>query len=286
MVERDEAALELLVAHEQLAEAVDPAMAHLDDPSPGLLLRVAPLDVGLFAAVADVRDVAMRLDDANVFGASVARVGAQMLVAPHWRALALDHDGAEYLVDSLAVIHVGRGHDERQRDATAVHQQVAFASFFFPDPSGSARPLLAPAGPSSSPRRCFAIARRFLPSRRTRPARLSTATRKSQPLPTRESACERRWRCQSAPWATPSPGNPCAVPRRWLRILGAPAWAGDRRRACVRRFCLPVRHAEESAAPRAARTHPSPPTIRLAWPRSRSDTAHSAARNDSVPIYG
>src|SRR2546428_8632984 len=134
MVERDEAALELLVAHEQLAESVEPAVAHLDHPSPGLLLRVTPLDVGLLAAVDDVRDVAMRLDEANVFGASVARVGAQVLVAPHWRALALDHESAEYLVDSLAVIHVGRGHDERQRDATAVHQQVAFASFFSPDP--------------------------------------------------------------------------------------------------------------------------------------------------------
>src|SRR2546427_12380935 len=109
MVERDEAALELLVAHEQLAESVEPAVAHLDHPSPGLLLRVTPLDVGLLAAVDDVRDVAMRLDEANVFGASVARVGAQVLVAPHWRALALDHDGAEYLVDSLAVIHVVSG---------------------------------------------------------------------------------------------------------------------------------------------------------------------------------
>ena len=27
------------------------------------------------------------------------------------------------------------GHDEQQRDATTVHQQVSLASLFFPDPS-------------------------------------------------------------------------------------------------------------------------------------------------------
>src|SRR5439155_4958535 len=84
----------------------------------------------------------------------------------------------------------------------------------------------------------------------------------------------------------PLAGSLCAAHTRWPRILGAPAWAADRRRACARRSCPQARHAEESAAPRAARTHPSPPTIRLAWPRSRSDTAHSAAQNDSLPNYG
>jgi len=43
------------------------------------------------------------------------------------------------VVDALAVIDVGCGHDDRQRDATPVHQQVALAALFFPDPSGWAR---------------------------------------------------------------------------------------------------------------------------------------------------
>ncbi len=57
MVEGDEAALEFLVAHEQLAKAVEPAMADLDDPAPGLLVRIALLDVSFGASTNNVRDV-------------------------------------------------------------------------------------------------------------------------------------------------------------------------------------------------------------------------------------
>ena len=66
MVERDKAALELLVSHEQLTEAVELAVADLDHPTPRLLLRVAPLVVSLFAPVHDMRDVAVVLDSAKV----------------------------------------------------------------------------------------------------------------------------------------------------------------------------------------------------------------------------
>ena len=69
VVERDEAALELLVAHEQLAEAVEPTVAHLDHPAPCLLLRVAPLGVGFSAATDDMRDVAVGFDDPQAFSA-------------------------------------------------------------------------------------------------------------------------------------------------------------------------------------------------------------------------
>ena len=141
----------------------------------------------------------MGVDDAQVLGAAIAGVGAQMLASANGRALALDDDGAEHSVQSLAVIDVGRGHDDRQRDATAVHQQMAVAPIFSPDPSGWARRLPAQAGPSSLRRPRFAIARRCPPCRRTRPVRLSKALRKSQPSPTRGSACGLRWRCQSAP---------------------------------------------------------------------------------------
>ena len=41
------------------------------------------------------------------------------------------------------------GHDDRARDATAVHQKVALASIFSPGPSGSARQLPEPAALSS-----------------------------------------------------------------------------------------------------------------------------------------
>ncbi len=68
----------------------------------------------------------MRFDDAQVVGASVARVGTQMSTATKRCELALDHDGAEHLIEALAVVDVSRSHDERQLDATAVHQEVTF----------------------------------------------------------------------------------------------------------------------------------------------------------------
>jgi len=147
VVQGEEAALELLVAHEELAEAIEPAMADLDDPATRLLAGLAPLGCCFLAAIDDVRDVAVRVDDAQRLGASVAGVGAQVLAATKGSSLALDHNGAEHLVDSLAVIDVGRGHDDRQRDATPVHQQVPLAPIFFPDPSGWARRFVAPSVP-------------------------------------------------------------------------------------------------------------------------------------------
>lgn len=145
MVECDEAAFEFFIAHEQLAEAIEPAMADFDNPTPRRLAGLAPLGVGFLTAIDDVRDVAMAVDDARDFCAAVAGIGAQVFAAPQRRALSLDDDGAEHLLDALAIIDVGCGHDDRQRDATPVHQQVALAAFFFPDPSGWGRQLLGPA---------------------------------------------------------------------------------------------------------------------------------------------
>jgi len=62
---------------------------------------------------------------------AVARVGAQVLASSLRRVLTLDHNGGEHFIQSLAVMNVRHGHDERQRDGTAVHQQVAFAAFFW-----------------------------------------------------------------------------------------------------------------------------------------------------------
>lgn len=74
MIERNEAAFEFLVAHEQFAEAIEPTVADLDDPAPSLPGGIAPLGIGLAAPVHDVRDVAMFLDDAQVLGAAVAGI--------------------------------------------------------------------------------------------------------------------------------------------------------------------------------------------------------------------
>ena len=100
MVQRDEAAFELLVSHEQLAEAIEPAVANLDHPASGFLGRVAPLGVGLLAAVNDVRDVAVRLDDLQRGPTAVTGIGAQVLAAPGAWRLALVGNSAPQLFEA------------------------------------------------------------------------------------------------------------------------------------------------------------------------------------------
>lgn len=147
MVECEETALKLFVPHEQFAEAVEPAMANLDHPAPSLLLWGASFGIRLLTSVDDVRNIAMAQDDFHRRLSSIARVGAQMLVAPVWRRLALDHNGLKHCIDLGDVVLIGSGHDERQRDATPVHQQVTLAALFSPDPSGCAPQPLAPVAP-------------------------------------------------------------------------------------------------------------------------------------------
>ena len=147
MVECEEAALELLVAHEQFSETVEPAMANLNNPAPGLLFGISFEFVGFLPSSFDMWDVAVLLNDFQGWRSGVACISAQMLVPPDGWVGALEHDGIKHSLDLRNIMPIGPGHDERQRDATPVHQQVAFAPLFSPDRSGCARPPLAPVGP-------------------------------------------------------------------------------------------------------------------------------------------
>ena len=129
------------MAHEQFAETVEPVVANLNNPAPGLLFWVAMLDVGFHSATVNVGDIAVALDGAQMLGATVARVRTPMLVSSVRWGLAFGADGTEHRLKSVVVVDVGPAHDERQRDATAVHQQMPFASFF-PGPWGSGRRFL------------------------------------------------------------------------------------------------------------------------------------------------
>jgi hypothetical protein len=106
-------------------------MADLDHPAPRLFRRIAPLGIGLRVASDDMRDVAVRLDDLQCTPASISGVCAQVFAAPCAWGLALDHDGPQHGVELRDVMLIGSCHDERQRDATAVHQQVSLAPLFF-----------------------------------------------------------------------------------------------------------------------------------------------------------
>ena len=147
MVECEETALEFLIAHQQLAKPVEPAMADLHNPASGFLAGMPLLCRLLLRATDHMRNVAVVLDDLQRRLATISGVQAQMLGATLSRRLALDHDGGQDGVELRHIMPVRSGHDERQGDATAVDQQVTLAAIFFPDRSGWLRPALAPVGP-------------------------------------------------------------------------------------------------------------------------------------------
>src|SRR5680860_1567287 len=260
MVEAQETALEFLIPDEQFAEAIEPAVRDLHDPAPGALGGIAPLFLGFLPAPLDVGNVAMGFDGAKRRSAGIASVGTQVLAAPlRWRGT-LHHDGVKDHGNLADIMSIGSGHDERERDATTVHQQVALAPIFFPDPSGSARRLLEPAVPSSSPRRYSAIAMRCLPARRTLPVRPAIGLRTPPLAATPESACGWRSRCRTVPSAVPSTDSPCATQKRSPRTPSAPLWVCAPRRACAHSPWPTRDGALESTVPPVPRKHPTRPT--------------------------
>jgi len=147
MVEREEAALKLLIAHQQLAKTVEPTMADLNNPTSGFLSGMSLLGLLLLGATGHMRNIVVALNDIQRRLAAIAGIQTQMLGATLSRHLALDHDGRQDCVELRNVMPVRACHDERQGDATAVDQQVTLAPIFFPDQSGWVRPALVPVEP-------------------------------------------------------------------------------------------------------------------------------------------
>ena len=147
MVEREETALQFLIAHQQLAKPVEPAMTDLHHPAPRLPAGMSFLRIVLIRAAGYVRDVVVAQDDVQRRITAIACIQAQVLGTALGRHFALDHDGRQDFVELRHVMPVRPGHDERQGDATTVDQQMTLAPIFFPGQSGCARPALVPVVP-------------------------------------------------------------------------------------------------------------------------------------------
>jgi len=137
--------MSLLVADKQLAKAGEPRVRDFDDPAPRAL-ALRPLGAFL-AAGPHMRGVVPRDHVLPRRGADETGVGAQVLLGTWCNRWPRDHHRVESGHQLGDVISIGRGHDDRQRDATGVHQQHSLASIFFPGRWGWARPTLAPAVP-------------------------------------------------------------------------------------------------------------------------------------------
>src|SRR5450631_715426 len=287
MVGSEEAAFEFLIAHEELAKAIEPTMGDLHNPPSGSLRRVPPLLLGFLPAPFDMGNVAVLFNGRPRRLASIASIGTQVLAASLRRRGTLHHDGVEDGSKLADIMSVCPGHDDRQRDATTVHQQMTLASIFSPDPSGLARRFLEPVAPSSLPRRHFAIATRCLPGRHTRPARPSTALRTPRLSATRDSVCELRSRYRSARSAAPSTDSPCATQTRCPRTPAAHPWVCARHRVCARSSWPSPVGAPESRvrpAPKRHRTPPMPATY-FSSHVSPSLTSHIRLSRDGRSVY-
>ena len=147
MIEAEETAFELFIPHEQFAKAIEPAMRDLHHPAPGALRGMPPLLVGFLPAPFDVGNVAMFFNGAKRRSTGIASIGTQMLAASLRWCGTLHRDGIKDHGNLADIMSVCPGYDDRQRDATAVHQQVTLAPIFSPDPSGWVRQIPEPAVP-------------------------------------------------------------------------------------------------------------------------------------------
>lgn len=134
--------MSLLITHQQFAEAIEPGVGDFDDPAPRWVSSLCPM---LFDARAHMGNVATA---ANRFlGGCTAKpsVGAQVLSPVPSDAWSANDNRVEHGLELRDIMMIGRGDDDRQRDATGVDQQHPLAPLFFPDPSGLARRILGPA---------------------------------------------------------------------------------------------------------------------------------------------
>ena len=89
------------------------------------------------AAAPDVGDI-IPVDYALVCRfAVIAFVGAKMLKLVCCWLWSLHDNAVQYVFQLSYIMSIRPGDDDRQRDAMLFHQQMAFASFFSPGPSGS-----------------------------------------------------------------------------------------------------------------------------------------------------
>ena len=130
---------ELFIFYQEFPKAVEPRMGHFDNPAAAL-----PRSATTTFLPADPWPISARGDNFLSWLAVIPLVGVKIVFA--LRRLNKDH-GIEDRGQLRNVMPVCACHDQRQRDAKSVHQQVPFASVFFPGPSGSARQPPAPAGP-------------------------------------------------------------------------------------------------------------------------------------------
>ena len=141
----------LLIAHQNLAESVEPRVGHLDYPSARpLSLRQL---LSLLSPRAYVRNISVVPHGFPGLLAVVPRVSAEVLpLSPAW----LSDPRRKHSLHLRHVVAVGPCHDYRQRESMLFHQRMPFGSFFSPCRSDSGQRPPWRAAPCPGFRQCFA----------------------------------------------------------------------------------------------------------------------------------
>ena len=131
VIECEEAAFKLFIAHQKPTQTIEPIMADLHNLTPGLLSGMPLLGPFLLSATGRMRNVAVARNNIQRRLTALSGIQAQIFGATLGRCLAFDHDGGQDGIELRNIMSVRYGHNERQGDATAVDQQVTLAPIFF-----------------------------------------------------------------------------------------------------------------------------------------------------------
>jgi len=249
----------LFVAHQQLAEAVEPRVSAFDHPA----ARTLPLPAGanFFATLAHMRCVTAPPHGLRGGTPRIPLVRTQVLPSATARFGAHDHNAIQSGRQQFDIMSIGPADDKGQRDASTVYQQAALAAFFSPDRWGYCPPLPVPAEPCLVSHQCFATPRQCPPFHHTRPNRLAIRPERTPAHASAESVCGWRWRCRTT-WARPSTGSRCATHRQCRRRFdGQPTVCVRRQDAVDNADVLDAPGLWAPRAEPAARVHRKLPTI-------------------------
>lgn len=113
MIQADEAAPQLFIAHQQLAETVKPAVRNLDNPAARASVRIILQILLLLMAACDVRDITMQLNQSQRGFSGITGIRTQVFRATQGWRFALYHDLLKHGSELGYITPVGSGHDER-----------------------------------------------------------------------------------------------------------------------------------------------------------------------------